>query len=104
MASLDTSDLPEDVRAELVAVAGEPLLRARTVGAERTFAAPSMVEFEDGPWAVRTVTAAEVHLTAQERWLIGAQLAVGDGPRRARARWRCSAITGPCSGGRPRTP
>jgi len=77
MASLDTSDAPEDVRAELVAVAGEPLLRARTVGGERTFAAPSMVEFEDGPWAVRTVAPASVHLTAQERWLIGAQLAVG---------------------------
>lgn len=76
-ASLDASSLPDDIRAELVAVADEPLLRARTVGADRTFAAPSMVEFEDGPWAVRTAAPATVRLTAEERWLIGAQLAAG---------------------------
>ena len=63
--------------AELVPVADEPLLRPRTVDGDRTFAAPSMVEFVDGPWAVRTIAPAGVHLTADERWLIGAQLAVG---------------------------
>jgi diguanylate cyclase (GGDEF)-like protein len=76
-ASLETARLPEGARAELVPVAEEPLLRARTVGAERTFAAPSMVEFEDGPWAVRASAPAAVRLTTEERWLIGAQLAVG---------------------------
>lgn len=76
-ASLDTSGLPADTIAELVAVAEEPLLRARTVGSQRTFAAPSMVEFEDGPWAIRAVAPATVRLSAEERWLVGAQLAIG---------------------------
>ena len=60
-------------------VADEPLLRARTVGDDRSYAVPSVVEFDDGPWAVRTTTAADVHLTTEERWLVGAQLAVGAG-------------------------
>ena len=77
VASLDPSTLPADMDAELVPVADEPLLRARTVDGDRMFAAPSMVEFVDGPWAVRTIAPAGVHLTADERWLIGAQLAVG---------------------------
>ena len=68
---------PPTCDAELVPVADEPLLRARTVDGDRMFAAPSMVEFDDGPWAVRTIAPAGVHLTADERWLIGAQLAVG---------------------------
>ena len=75
--ALDLSALPAGTGAGLVPVAGEPLLRARTVGSDRAFAVPSMVEFEDGPWAVRTTVAATTRLTAEERWLIGAQLAVG---------------------------
>ena len=76
-AALDTADLPGDTSAMLVPVAGEPLLRARTAGDVRAYAAPSLVEFEDGPWAVRTTTHDAVRLTNDERWLIGAQLAVG---------------------------
>jgi diguanylate cyclase (GGDEF)-like protein len=75
--ALETGDLPPGTAAVLVPVDGEPLLRPRTAGDVRAFAAPSMVEFEGGPWAVRTTTRAAVHLTADERWLIGAQLAVG---------------------------
>ena len=68
---------PPGTSAVLVPVADEPLLRPRTVGDVRAYAAPSLVEFEDGPWAVRTTTRAAVRLTTDERWLIGAQLAVG---------------------------
>lgn len=76
-AELDTADLPADMTAVLVPVAHEPLLRARTSGGQRLYASPSLVEFEDGSWAVRTSSAASVSLTADEWWLIGAQLAVG---------------------------
>ena len=41
----------------LVPVADEPLLRPAHGGGERVFAAPSMVEFDDGPWAVRAIDA-----------------------------------------------
>ena len=41
------------------------------------FATPSLVEFVDGPWAVRTTTVAAVRLTAEERWLLGMQMAIG---------------------------
>jgi len=60
-----------------VPVEGASLLRAVTVDSARSYAAPSMVEFEDGSWAVRTTTDAGVRLTAGELWMIGAQLAVG---------------------------
>ena len=75
--TLDVAGLPAGTTAGLVPVAGEPLLRARTVGTDRSYAVPSIVEFEDGPWAVRTTTSATTRMTAEERWLIGAQLAVG---------------------------
>jgi diguanylate cyclase (GGDEF)-like protein len=74
---LDVAGLPAGTTAGLVPVAGEPLLRARTTGKDRSFAVPSTVDFEDGPWAVRTTTSATTRMTAEERWLIGAQLAVG---------------------------
>ncbi len=77
--TLDVSGLPTGTSAGLVPVADEPLLRARTVGDDRSYAVPSVVEFEDGPWAVRATTAASVRLTTEERWLVGAQLAVGAG-------------------------
>jgi len=76
-ASLETGGLPAGTSAVLVPVAGEPLLRPRTVDGVRAYASPSLVEFEDGPWAVRTTTRAAVRLTTDERWLIGGQLAVG---------------------------
>ena len=76
-ASLETVGLPAGTSAVLVPVDGEPLLRPRTVGGVRAYASPSLVEFEDGPWAVRTTTRAAVRLTTDERWLIGGQLAVG---------------------------
>jgi diguanylate cyclase (GGDEF)-like protein len=76
-AGLETADLPAGTTAVLVPVAAEPLLRPRTVGDVRAYATPSLVEFEDGPWAVRTTTRAAVRLTTDERWLIGAELAVG---------------------------
>ena len=75
--TLDVARLPAGTTAGLVPVDDEPLLRARTVGSDRSYAVPSMVEFEDGPWAVRTTTSATTRLTAEERWMIGAQLAVG---------------------------
>ncbi|MET0145935.1 MAG: GGDEF domain-containing protein [Ilumatobacteraceae bacterium] len=71
------SPVPGGTTAQLVAVDGETLLRPHTMGGERRFATPSIVEFEDRPWAVRTTTAASVHLTSRERWLAGAQLALG---------------------------
>ena len=76
-ATLETGDLPAGTSATLVPAMGEPLLRAHTVGDARWYATPSLVEFEDGSWAVRTSTRAAVRLTTDERWLIGAQLAVG---------------------------
>jgi len=76
---LDAPTLADVGRAELVPVGPEPLLRPHTVGGERVFAAPSMIEFEDGPWAVRLTGAAAGHVTAGERWLVGAQLLVGAG-------------------------
>ena len=76
-ATLETSDLPAGTSAALVPATGEPLLRARTVDDVRVYAAPSLVEFEGGSWAVRTSMPAAVRLTTDERWLTGAQLAVG---------------------------
>jgi diguanylate cyclase (GGDEF)-like protein len=76
-AELDTSGLPPGTIAALVPVAGEPLLTPHTSGAVRMYAVPSMVEYADGPHAVRSATPAAVHLSADERWLVGVQLAVG---------------------------
>jgi diguanylate cyclase (GGDEF)-like protein len=76
-AGLETRDLPPGTSAVLVPVPGELLLRARAVGDDRAYATPSLVEFEDGTWAVRATTDAAVRLTADERWLTGAQLAIG---------------------------
>ncbi|MET0579726.1 MAG: GGDEF domain-containing protein [Ilumatobacteraceae bacterium] len=75
--ALDTSTLADDDRAELVPVAPEPLLRPHTVDGRRVYSTPSMVEFDDGPWAVRATAPATVHLDAEERWLVAAQLLVG---------------------------
>jgi diguanylate cyclase (GGDEF)-like protein len=77
LVSIDATVLPQDASAELFRVSGEPLLRVRTVGGRSSFAAPSLVEFEDGRWAVRAQSPDDVRLTADERWLIGAQLAIG---------------------------
>ena len=76
-ADVDASTLPTGITARLVPVAAEPLLAARTSGTQRMFATPSLVEFDDGPWAVRTATADAVRLTAGERWLLGGQMAIG---------------------------
>ncbi len=77
LATLDTTDVPAGMSAMLVPVGEEPLLRARTAGGQRLYAAPSLSEFEDGRWAVRTSSTSAVHLAGSERWLIGGQLAVG---------------------------
>ncbi|MET0324996.1 MAG: GGDEF domain-containing protein, partial [Ilumatobacteraceae bacterium] len=75
--ALDRSTLAEDERAELVPVAAEPLLRPHTVDGQRVYAAPSMVEFAGGPWAVRATAPETIRLTTEERWLVAAQLLVG---------------------------
>ena len=75
---LDTSASPGDDEASaLVPLDGEPLFRARTVEGRRSVAVPSMVEFEDGPWAVRVTAPAAVPLGGDERWLFGIQVAIG---------------------------
>lgn len=76
-AVLDAGGLPDGTVASLVPVERETLLRPQTVDSMRTYAAPSMVEFDDGPWAVRTTSDDAVRLTTDERWLIGAQALVG---------------------------
>ncbi len=76
-AALYTADLPTGTSAQLVPAAGEPMLRARSIGTARAYASPSLVEFDDGEWAVRATSGGAVRLTNDERWLIGAQLAVG---------------------------
>ncbi len=73
----DPSTVPAGMTAGLVPVATEPLMRARTSAGVRMFATPSMVEFDDGPWAVRTATLAAVRLADGERWLLGGQMAIG---------------------------
>ena len=74
---VDTSALVGATTAELVAVGGAPLFRSVTVDGVRRYAAGSMVEFDDGPWAVVATTPAAVHLTSDERWLLGTQLVIG---------------------------
>ncbi len=76
-AELDTSPLPPGMSATLVPVAREPLLAALTIGAARTYATPSTVEYEGGPWAVRTSAPLAVRLSGSERALIGGQVAIG---------------------------
>ena len=75
--ALDTTTLADDERAELVPVGAEPLLRPHDVDGDRVFAAPSMVEFEDGSWAVRVTAPGPVRMTVEERLLVGAELLVG---------------------------
>ncbi len=67
----------EDLDAELVPLEDEPLFQARSLDGQRRVAAPSMVEFEGGPWAVRVTAPDDIRLSAGERWLIGVQLALG---------------------------
>ena len=67
----------EDLDAELVPLEDEPLFQARSLDGQRRVAAPSMVEFEGGPWAVRVTAPDDVRLSTGERWLIGVQLALG---------------------------
>ena len=76
-AAVDEPTVPSGISARLVPVADEPLLVARTSGDVRMFATPSLIEFVDGPWAVRTTTVDAVRLTAGERWLLGMQMAIG---------------------------
>jgi diguanylate cyclase (GGDEF)-like protein len=76
-AELDTSPLPAEMIASLVPLSTEPLLSPRTSGAVRMFAVPSMVEYDGGPRAVRTATAAAVHVTGGERALVAGQLVAG---------------------------
>jgi diguanylate cyclase (GGDEF)-like protein len=76
-AALATADLPPGTTAELVPIDGEPVLRPRSIDDRRAYAVPSRVEFADGDWAVRATTAGATRLGGDERWLIGAQLAVG---------------------------
>ena len=76
-ADLATEGLSPDATVAIVPVADEPLLSARTVADRRVFATPSTVEFEGGPRAVRATAPSAVRLTAGERWLYGAQLAIG---------------------------
>ena len=61
-----------------------------------------MVEFEDGPWAVRVTAADDIRLTTEERWLIGAQLAVGAGAGDAGARWDARRAPGAAPSGNDR--
>ena len=67
----------EELDAELVPLEDEPLFQARSMDGERRVAAPSMVEFEGGPWAVRVTAPDDLRLSTGERWLIGVQLALG---------------------------
>jgi diguanylate cyclase (GGDEF)-like protein len=67
----------EDLDAELVPLEDEPLFQARSLDGQRRVAAPSMVEFEGGPWAVRVTAPDDIRLSTGERWLIGVQLALG---------------------------
>lgn len=62
---------------QLIPLGQEPLFRPRTVDGQRLLVAPSMVEFEDGPWALRVGAPAAVHLSTDERWLLGGQLLLG---------------------------
>ena len=67
----------EDLDAELVPLEDEPLFQARSLDGQRRVAAPSIVELEGGPWAVRVTAPDDIRLSTGERWLIGVQLALG---------------------------
>ena len=54
----------EDLDAELVPLEDEPLFQARSLDGQRRVAAPSMVEFEGGPWAVRVTAPDDIRLSA----------------------------------------
>ena len=74
---VDAGLLPDAARALLVPAEGEPLFSAHSSDGRRRVAAPSMVEFVDGPGAVRVDLADDVRLAAGERWLLAGQVALG---------------------------
>lgn len=77
--TVDDSLLPGDevARTELVPLEREPLFRPTTTGDRRSVAAPSMVEFDGGSWAIRATAPDAVQLSTEERWLFGTQLVLG---------------------------
>lgn len=70
---------PRDVLLRLVGDDGQTPTGARTVDDERVATVALATGFADGPRALQTYGAASVALSADERWLIGAQLLIGAG-------------------------